>query len=379
MAFDYPVLFTRDLFAIDNHVLPWAIGRREPNRRHRVLVVIDDGVAAGHPNLPARISAFATAHASVLDPCGAPMIVPGGERAKHDGDLVETLQRRMFDAHLDRQGFVIAIGGGAVLDVVGYAAATVHRGVRLVRVPSTVLAQNDAGIGVKNGVNAFGVKNFLGTFAPPWAVIDDFDLLRSLAVRDRTAGIAEAVKVAAIRDREFFTWLTAHVSALATGDDAAIEVMVRRCAALHLRHIATSGDPFETGSARPLDFGHWAAHKLEALTGGELRHGEAVAIGIAIDTGYSVATGQLPMSEGARVVALLRGLGLPLWHPTLGERDAHGRLRVLDGLAEFREHLGGELTVTLLGDIGRGVEVHAIEEAVVDAVVAGLAPAGAGA
>jgi 3-dehydroquinate synthase len=182
---------------------------------------------------------------------------------------------------IDRHSFVIVVGGGAVLDVAGYAAAVVHRGVRLVRIPTTVLAQNDAGVGVKNGINAFGAKNFLGVFAPPFAVIDDSRFLSTLDPRDQVAGMAEAVKVAAIRDPVFFEWLVDHSDALASFELVHVERMIRRCAELHLAHIAGGGDPFETGNARPLDFGHWSAHKLEILTAHELRHGEAVAIGMA--------------------------------------------------------------------------------------------------
>jgi 3-dehydroquinate synthase len=226
-----------------------------------------------------------------------------------------------------------------------------------------VLAQNDAGVGVKNGVNAFGVKNFLGTFAPPWAVLNDFDFLDTLKTRDRRAGMAEAVKVALIRDREFFDWLESRAQALARFDAEPVAHLVQRCAELHLAHIATSGDPFESGSARPLDFGHWAAHKLEALTHHAVRHGEAVAIGLALDTRYSVLMGHLDEAGGARVHALLAALGFRLWHAALDQRDDAGRHALLRGLAEFREHLGGELTVTLLSDLGTGVEVHAIDEA----------------
>jgi len=266
---------------------------------------------------------------------------------------------------------VLLVGGGALLDAGGYAAAMVHRGIRVVRLPTTVLAQGDSGVGVKNGVNAFGVKNLLGTFAPPFAVINDARFLETLGRRDTIAGMAEAVKVALIRDAEFFTWLEQHATALAAREPAPVAELVRRSAQLHLDHIATSGDPFETGSARPLDFGHWAAHKLESLTRNRLRHGEAVAIGIALDTAYSAHAGLLPQAAVESVLTLLEGLGFALWDEAL-EPDGSWDTRppVLDGLAEFREHLGGELTITLLAGIGRGVDVHEIRE---DLVVGALA------
>ena len=263
---------------------------------------------------------------------------------------------RLVAAHgLCRHSFVLVIGGGAVLDAIGYAAATAHRGLSVIRMPTTVLAQNDAGIGVKNGVNWGGRKNFLGTFAPPFAVLNDLAFLETLDARDRRAGLAEAVKVALIRDADFFDMLCEQWEGLARFDADVSERMIRRCAELHLHHIATSGDPFELGSARPLDFGHWAAHKLEELSENALRHGEAVAIGLAIDTVYSQRTGRIGSDQLHRVLSLLTDFGFDLSHESLA------RLDVERGLADFREHLGGELCITLLAEIGRGVEVHEID------------------
>jgi 3-dehydroquinate synthase len=233
-----------------------------------------------------------------------------------------------------------------------------------------VLAQNDSGVGVKNGVNAFGTKNFLGTFAPPFAVVNDLRLLERLPARERVAGLAEAVKVALIRDADFFAWLESNAAALMAAEPRALAMLIRRCAELHLRHIATSGDPFEHGSARPLDFGHWAAHKLEALSGHELRHGEAVAIGLVLDSRYSADVGLLPPADLRRIVRLVGTLGLPRWHSVLDAVDSTGRRCVLDGLAEFREHLGGDLTVSLLGGIGRSVEVHDMDPQRIEGAIA---------
>jgi 3-dehydroquinate synthase len=287
-----------------------------------------------------------------------PEVVPGGEQVKNDPALLTRLQQRLVDLGVDRHAFVVGIGGGAFLDLIGYVASSTHRGIRHIRVPTTVLAQNDSGVGVKNGVNAFGVKNLLGSFAPPFAVLNDSDFLRTLQPRDKIAGIAEAVKVALIRDRMFFEWLEAKADALRACEATAMARMIRRCAELHMRQIAQGGDPFESGSARPLDYGHWSAHKLEALTAHELRHGEAVAIGLALDARYSVQVGMLPAGSEDRVHALLKRLGFHLWHPALESRDADGHWLLLRGLQEFREHLGGELTITLLRDIGVGEEVH---------------------
>ena len=368
IAFSYPVLFVDGLFDGGGEALAWAIRRLEPARTHRVRVYVDDGVARAWPSLGDDACAW-LANTEGLAAIGEPQVVTGGEAAKNDRALVDRLHAEFAELHLDRHCIVLAIGGGAMLDAVGYAAATAHRGLRLVRAPTTVLAQNDAGIGVKNGINGFGAKNFLGTFAPPFAVVNDAALLQSLQLRDRRAGIAEAIKVALIRDGDFFAWLSTHAADLAATERAVLDPMIRRCAELHLAHIRTSGDPFELGSARPLDFGHWAAHKLETMSGHALRHGEAVAIGMSLDIRLSAAMGLLDEGSADRACELIAAVGLPTWHDALGERDDDGALVVLRGLEEFREHLGGELTITLLSALGTGVQVHEVDPAHVAACV----------
>jgi 3-dehydroquinate synthase len=359
VRFEYPVYFTRGLLEPSSHVLLDALCRLE-QRRHRALCVIDDGVAAAWPDLTRDLEQYARVHADRLELLGV-QIIAGGERVKNTPEHVERLQADLHRLGVDRQSFVIAIGGGAMLDAVGYAAATTHRGVRIIRVPTTVLSQNDSGVGVKNGINAFGAKNFLGTFAPPFAVINDGDFLRTLDARDQRAGMAEAIKVALIRDVRFFDWLEENVGALAAFEPNAMAAQIRWAAEIHLRHIASAGDPFETGSARPLDYGHWAAHKLEGLTHHALRHGEAVAIGMALDCRYSLEAGLIGKPDCDRILALLKNLGFALWSDALDELGADGEPAVLGGLRDFQEHLGGELSVTLLTGIGTRVEAHEMD------------------
>lgn len=372
VAFEYPVCFTERLFDPANPVLVEAVTRLEPDRRHRCVMFVDDGLLGARPGLVGEVEAYFQQHGGSLALVAAPIPVPGGERVKTELFFVEQMQRQLFEHGIDRHSYVIAVGGGALLDAVGLVAAVTHRGIRLIRVPTTVLAQDDSGVGVKNGVNLYGVKNFCGTFAPPFAVLNDLDLLTPLSERDKIAGMAEAVKVALIRDGDFFAWLERNADDLITFQRSALAAMIRRCAELHMRQIAHGGDPFETGSARPLDYGHWSAHKLESLTKHHLRHGEAVAIGMALDARYSVLAGLLGAGEDERICALLEHLGFRLWHPALEARRPDGSLAVLDGLREFREHLGGELTVTLLAGIGRGVEVHEIDEERMRAAMAWL-------
>ena len=365
VPFAYPVYFTKNMFAADNEVFIKALTRLESHRQHRFVTFIDAGVADALPNLADDITNYAQANAETIDLVAAPEIISGGEGVKNDPDLIARLQKQMLDLRIDRHSFVMAIGGGAFLDMIGYVAATTHRGLRLIRVPTTVLAQNDSGVGVKTGVNAWGSKNLLGSFAPPFAVINDSTYLASLNERDRRAGMAEAVKVALIRDGSFFAALEANAEALARFDPPAVNHLIRRCAELHMHQIAFGGDPFEAGSARPLDYGHWAAHKLESITDHAVRHGEAVAIGLALDTRYSVAKGLLAPGNEDRVCALLDKLGFDLWHPALEMRNEDGILTILAGLREFREHLGGELTITLLTGIGTGHEVNEMDEAII--------------
>ena len=362
VSHSFPVVFTSGLFDPVNPVLIDVLSRHEADRQHRCLVFVDEGIAAARPRLIDEIKAYAGRHAARMALVGEPVIVPGGEKIKVELHFVEGMQRRLFEHRIDRHSYVIAVGGGAMLDAVGLVAATTHRGVRHIRVPTTVLSQNDSGVGVKNGVNLYEQKNFVGTFAPPFAVLNDIDFIDVLPPRDRIAGMAEAVKVALIRDGEFFRWLEANADRLVLFERPAMAHMIRRCAELHMRQIAKGGDPFETGSARPLDFGHWAAHKLESLTRYHLRHGEAVAIGMALDIRYSVLRGLLDEAAERRVRFLLDHLGFRLWHPALEKTLPDGRHAVLEGLREFREHLGGELTITLLSELGVGIEVHEIDE-----------------
>jgi 3-dehydroquinate synthase len=360
VAVSYPVYFTTDVFAPSNRILCDLIAA-DP-RPARVVVVLDRGVERAHPTLVAAIGAYCDAHGDILTLAAPVLIVPGGEAIKNDRRHVDRILEAINRAALCRHSYVIVVGGGAVLDAAGFAAATAHRGIRLVRVPTTVLAQDDSGVGVKNGINAFGKKNYLGAFAPPFAVVNDFNFLETLSDRDWRSGVTEAIKVALIRDAEFFGLLETRAEALLNREAAAMREVVRRCAVLHVRHIATSGDPFEQGSSRPLDFGHWAAHKLEQMTQHRLRHGEAVGIGIALDTTYSYLAGFLPEGDWRRIIKLLVAIGVPVHAAELGDGVEPGDHAhpVLQGLAEFQEHLGGPLTIMLLKGIGRPFDVNEV-------------------
>ena len=354
VPFTHRLLFTRDALGGDEAML---LGVFEPaGERVRVLVAADDGLLARDTTLLPRVEAFARRNADRVGLVGPVVAVAGGEACKNRPEEVDRLLSLINEYGLDRRSYIVVIGGGAVLDAVGYAAAVAHRGVRLVRLPTTTLAQADSGVGVKNAVNLFGKKNWKGTFAVPWAVVNDAKLLETLPGRDFRCGFSEAVKVALLKDADFFGRLCDEAAQITGRDAEASGYAIERSAYLHLMHITRGGDPFEVLEARPLDFGHWSAHKLEPMTDFALRHGEAVGIGVAIDCVYSTLKHGLSDPDAGRVIRCLQDLRLPLSHPALARAD-----ELLDGLEEFRQHLGGRLTVTMLDAPGRPVDVHEID------------------
>jgi 3-dehydroquinate synthase len=348
------------------------MGRLNEVRQHRLKVFIDDGIIETNPGYAGRVEGYFKSRSRFLCMEGRAEIVPGGEKAKDGWRVAQSMMDKIAEARLCRQSFVLAVGGGSVLDIVGLAAALVHRGIRIIRIPSTVLAQDDAGVGVKNGIDKNGMKNYAGTFAPPFAVLNDYALLHSLPQEYWLGGIAEAFKVAIIKDRDFFHYLYRHAALLRHRNEAAIEETIKRCAILHLDHIRSNGDPFEFGTARPLDFGHWSAHRLEMLSHYELNHGLAVSIGIALDTCYASLIKLISVAERDMILDALEKTGLPTWSDLLELRAEDGTLQILRGLKDFQEHLGGDLHVTLPSRIGAKKEVHEMEPSLLLQAIAHL-------
>lgn len=365
VPFECPVYFHRNTFSPDNPLLANTIDRLHEKRRHRVLVCLDKGAARAWPAGKAQIETYFKKHSSTLELAGRIELINGGEQTKHNLAGLTRVITLMARRQMARQSVVLIIGGGSVLDMVGLAASLVHRGLRVIRMPTTVVGQNDVGVGVKTGIDLFGSKNFLGTFAPPFAVINDLDFLDRLSDRDWISGIAEAFKVAMIKDRRFFAFLCRNTTALRQRRTGEMARLVIECAKLHLDHIHAGGDPFEAGSARPLDFGHWSAHQLELMSGFRLRHGEAVSIGIALDSYYAMRLGLIPPKGLQALLEGLKAVGLPIWDRHLGARKRDGALAILDGLARFQEHLGGPLTVTLPAPIGARLEVHTLDPSII--------------
>jgi 3-dehydroquinate synthase len=347
----YGVVFERGLLSPENDTLAKAIGTAK-----RTQFFVDQGVLDAWPDLPAQIQAWCDARPDDVIFAGVEPII-GGEAAKNQDDVIDLICDAARRAKICRHSTIVAIGGGAVLDAVGFAASIYHRGCKHVRIPTTVLSQNDSGVGVKNGVNRFGIKNFYGAFAPPAAVLCDLDFLRTLDDRTWISGVAESFKVAAIRDGAFLERLLNGTKALREREPEMEREMVVETARLHIEHICRAGDPFESGSSRPLDFGHWAAHKLESMTNFDVLHGEAVGIGLALDVRYAVAIGKCDDAEGWRFIEAMKDCGLPVTHPYMTERFDN----ILEGLEEFREHLGGELTLAMPDQFGSQCDIHEVD------------------
>ncbi len=321
----------------------------------RIQVWLDEGLEEWDQSLPERIRQCLEWNPTERTLVSPIHLISGGEAIKNDPATVDRVLTEIDRDNLDRRSYLLVIGGGAVLDAVGFAAAIAHRGIRLIRIPTTTLAQADSGVGVKNAVNAFGKKNWKGSFAIPWAVINDERLLHGLSDRDFRCGFSEAVKVSLLKSPSAFQFLAEHATKISNREMRSAIQAIRSSVLMHLEHITKGGDPFEAREARPLDFGHWSAHKLEALSGYALRHGEAVSIGVALDTAYSTLKFGLPQEILSKTLDTLANLQLPVFDPWL-ERPS-----IFHGLEEFRQHLGGRLTLTMLSDIGSPIEVHEVD------------------
>lgn len=358
VPFVHRLRLTNDVLGAD---FPQLLGVLEAGEAatSKVLLIAESALAEVTRIVRQRLS-----EADTIELVTSEVFVDGGEELKNSSSVVKQLLQRINDANLDRRSYIVAIGGGAMLDAVGFAAAIAHRGIRLVRLPTTTLAQADSGVGVKNAINCFDKKNWIGTFAVPWAVINDTGLLASLSDRDFQSGFSEAVKVSLLKDGDQFAWLCDHAADICSRDMMVAKRAIEQSCLLHLQHITEGGDPFEMLEARPLDFGHWSAHRLESLSSYQIRHGEAVAIGVAIDCVYSMIKFGFPESDMMRVCQCLSSLGMQLCHETIYPIE-----RLMLGLEEFRQHLGGRLTITMLQSIGEPINIHEIDKAAMKSAI----------
>ena len=209
--FEYSIEFTEGIFNPENHLLASYIKPTSASQEVKIGVAVDSGVLSENPSLLEQIHTYFGQFPGI-SLAAPPVSVTGGEEVKNSTEDLQKVLELIDYGKIDRHSYLIGIGGGAVLDMVGFAAAIGHRGIRHIRIPTTVLSQNDSGVGVKNGINYFGKKNFLGAFAPPYLVINDFLFLKTLSERDWRSGMSEAVKVALIKDARFFYWLEENAS-----------------------------------------------------------------------------------------------------------------------------------------------------------------------
>ncbi len=356
VSWTHKLRFTNSPFE-KNGVLDSLLSDIDPTQ---LLVVVDQGLAIANQGYMHKLNDWCKRTSTVQS---KPVLVLGGEESKNNVSVVSQILEIINANDICRKSCILIIGGGAVLDSVGFAASIAHRGIPIIRMPSTTLAQGDSGVGVKNGINYFGKKNFIGVFTPPYAVVNDVSLLSTLDDKHWRSGISEAIKVALVKDRTLFSFIESNAKKLLQRDTETMAAVLQQSVQLHLHHIADGGDPFERNAARPLDFGHWSAHKLEQLTNYELTHGDAVAIGLALDLLISVELGYLNTDIANRVISLLQQIGFPTNHPELQNPD------LLSGIEEFRQHLGGQLTLIMLRDIEKPIDIHELDHTLVRQVI----------
>ncbi|MFZ5608177.1 MAG: 3-dehydroquinate synthase [Pseudomonadota bacterium] len=331
-------------------------------RRQKVVVISDETVAGLY--LERLEAGFSGTGRSVV-----PIVLPPGEATKTFIQL-EALCERLLSLGVERGEAIIAFGGGVIGDLAGFAAAIVRRGLGVIQVPTTLLAQVDSSVGGKTGINSRLGKNLIGAFHQPRLVVADTSLLDSLPRRELVAGYAEVVKYGLIDQPDFFAWLEAHGAAVLAGEAAKRTHAIARCCAAKAAIVAA--DEREEGARALLNLGHSFGHALEAEAGydGRILHGEAVAIGCAMAFGVSAGLGLCPPGDVARLKRHLTTLGLPV-HPAacgLGGLDA---ARLLHHMAQDKKVRDGCLTLVLARGIGeaflaRDVETPALHRLIDD-------------
>ena len=295
------------------------------------------------------------------------LAIGDGERFKSLKTYASILDELAAKRH-HRDTTVVALGGGVVGDVAGFAAATYQRGVGLVQVPTTLLALVDSSVGGKTAVNHAAGKNLIGAFHQPKAVVADVRALRSLPMREYRAGLAEVVKCGVIMDAAFFSWLERHAQALLARDAKALRHAVRRCC--EIKAAVVAGDERERGRRAILNFGHTFGHAIEALSDYAFLHGEAVAVGMAMAMRLSVRLGRAGEEDAARVRRLLDALGLPLAARVDGAA-------MLDAMRMDKKTRGGRLRFVVCDGIGSVSVTAEAPLEVAYAVIAADVPGGA--
>jgi 3-dehydroquinate synthase len=318
--------------------------RLKPLSRGRTMAIVTDENVLPHlATLQASLTAAGIASEAIL--------LPPGEATK-SWAMLERVTDRLLDLGIERGDHVVALGGGVIGDIVGFACAILKRGCGFVQIPTTLLAQVDSSVGGKTAINTRAGKNLVGAFHQPALVLIDPDVLDTLPVRQVRAGYAEVVKYGLIDDPDFFAWCEANAAALIAGDPAARAYAIAHSVAAKARIVAA--DERETTGARALlNLGHTFGHALEAEAGfsDRLLHGEAVAAGMALAFGYSGAHGLAPTADAARVATHLREIGLPDG-PAAAGIDADGATLVAHMLHDKKMD-AGTLPFLLARGIGK--------------------------
>jgi 3-dehydroquinate synthase len=304
-------------------------------------VVVTNEIVASHWLAPLRASLDASGVASDV------VTIPDGEAHKTFATL-ESVVTRLLELRAERKTMIVALGGGIVGDIAGFAAAVYQRGMPFIQVPTTLLAQVDSSVGGKTGINHPLGKNMIGAFYQPRAVLIDTNCLSTLPKREMAAGLAEVIKYGAIRDAAFFAWLERSVDALVAREPAALARAIHESCRIKAEIVAA--DEREEGERALLNFGHTFGHAIEnALGYGQWLHGEAVAAGMAVAARVSQRIRTLPASDGDRLVALLARAALPTAAPALG----FDRWKTL--LARDKKVASGTIRYVLLDAIGKAV------------------------
>ena len=319
----------------------------------RVLIVTDEHVAGLHADALER---FLRPRCSGI----GRVVLAGGEAAKA-WPAAEGIIDALVAASHDRGSVIVALGGGVVGDVAGFAAACYMRGIDYIQVPTTLLAQVDSSVGGKTAVNHRDGKNLIGAFHQPCHVVADLRYLKTLPEREIRAGVAEVIKTAAAADGDFFDWLESNIDDIVTGATGARAYAVDRCCSLKAAIVAE--DERESGRRAILNFGHTFGHAVEAGIGyGTWLHGEAVAAGMVAAGELSTRLGLLDASDAARLEALIHRAGLPVRLPHLGA--AH----YLELMRHDKKSLGGQLRFVVLDGLGRA-SMRAVDDRVLASVL----------
>jgi 3-dehydroquinate synthase len=356
--FKYNIVFTHDIFNIKNLTL---IKTLNIKNKKKVIIFIDKNVYKTNKNIHTQITEYIKNNEKYINLVCNPILITGGEKIKNHYNLVKYAYKLIDTYKICRQSYILAIGGGTLLDLIGFVASTAHRGIKIIRIPTTTLSQDDSGVGVKNGINFTNKKNFIGSFSTPYAVINDFNLLNSLKDENFIEGFSEAIKVALIKNKKLFFLIKNNTNKILNREKTITEKIIYECAKIHAKHISKKGDPFEVKSSRPLDFGHWAAHKIESLSKYKISHGKSVAIGLALDCTYSYLLKLLKKDDWKDIIKTIINLKLPIYSKELSFIENKKNL-IFNGLEEFREHLGGKLTITLIRSIGKKIDTHHINK-----------------